>query len=281
MTGKGAALYGVVGHPVSHSRSPLIHQLFAGQTGQDMDYVPIDAAPGQFLEVLAEFHRRGGLGLNITLPYKGDAYRFATRLTPRSKIAEAVNTLWWRGDEVLGDNTDGAGLVTDLTANLGFTLNDRRVLLLGAGGAARGAIAPLLEGSPAEIVIANRTVSRAQNLAARFSDLGPVSAAVFEQLEGDFDLVVNSTSASLAGEVPPLPVTAISADTLCYDMMYQKGLTPFLAWAGMQGACVIADGTGMLVEQAAESFFLWRGIRPDTGPVLRAVRRQLDQAPDR
>ncbi|MDH3914776.1 MAG: shikimate dehydrogenase [Chromatiales bacterium] len=275
MTGQGTDLYGVVGHPVGHSRSPLIHRLFAGQTGQDMDYVPIDAAPGQFEEVLAEFHRRGGRGLNITLPYKGDAYRFATRLTPRSETAQAVNTLCWRDDEVLGDNTDGAGLVTDLTANLGFTLSGRRVLLLGAGGAARGAIAPLLERSPAEVVIANRTVSRAQDLATRFSALGPVSAAGFDDLEGVFDLVINSTSASLTGEVPPLPVTSVSTDTLCYDMMYQKGPTAFLAWAGMRGACVIADGTGMLVEQAAESFFMWRGIRPDTGPVLRAVRSQL------
>lgn len=275
MTGKKVDLYGVVGHPVGHSRSPLIHRLFAEQTGQRMDYVPIDAAPGQFLEALAEFRRRGGQGLNITLPYKGDAYRFATRLTSRSEAAEAVNTLCWRDKEVLGDNTDGAGLVTDLTANLGFALTNSRVLLLGAGGAARGAIAPLLAHSPAELVIANRTVSRAHDLAKRFSVMGPVSATGFGDLLGVFDLIINSTSASLAGEIPPLPATTVSSKTLCYDMMYQKGPTTFLTWAGMQGATIIADGTGMLVEQAAESFFLWRGVRPDTGPVLREIRRRL------
>ena len=268
-------LYGVIGHPVAHSRSPLIHRLFAEQTGQHLTYVLVDAPPGKFLDVLAQFRTRGGCGLNVTLPYKGDAFRFASQRTARSELAQAVNTLCWTDDGVLGDNTDGAGLLADLTANLGLELADSRVLLLGAGGAARGALGPLLEASPSQLVIANRTVAKAEELAVRFSPMGPVKGCGFEDLRGAFDLIVNSTSASIAGEVPPLPAESVTSQSVCYDMMYERGPTCFLRWARENGASMIADGTGMLVEQAAESFLLWRGVRPETGHALSEVRRQL------
>jgi shikimate dehydrogenase len=271
-----ADLYAVVGHPVGHSKSPLIHRCFARQTGQHIDYVRIDIPPGQFEERLRDFHARGGLGVNVTLPYKLEAFEFADRLTGRARSAGAVNTLAWRTDGiVLGDNTDGAGLVADLENNLGVALLGRRILVLGAGGAARGALGPLLERGPSGLVIANRTVEKAITLADQFGAAGNVSASAFDALTGRFDIVVNATSASLAGELPPVPETVVDAETVCYDMMYGKGRTVFLQWASERGAAVLADGAGMLVEQAAESFELWRGVRPDTGAALAEIRALL------
>lgn len=276
MSEPAPGLYGLVGHPVAHSRSPLIHRRFAAETGERLDYVLINIPPGGFVHGVGEFRDRGGLGLNVTLPYKGEALEYATELSERARRAQAVNTLAWREDGgVLGDNTDGAGLVRDIEHNLGFAIGGARVLLMGAGGAARGALPPLVDAVPREIVIANRTASRARRLAETGAGPVPVTGGGYGELEGPFDLVVNATSASLAGEVPALPDDAIGAATLCYDMMYEAGLTVFLRWARDRGAGGLADGTGMLVEQAAESFALWRGVRPDTAGALAEVRAAL------
>jgi shikimate dehydrogenase len=260
--------YAVFGHPIAHSKSPLIHAAFARQTGQDMTYEAILAPLDGFAESIAAFAAAGGRGANVTVPFKEEAYRLTSRLTPRAERAGAVNTLVFDADGILGDNTDGAGLVADLARNLKCTLAGRRVLLLGAGGAARGVIEPLLDQNPAALVIANRTVSRAQELAELF-DRG-VRASSFEALDSAFDVVVNATAASLAGELPPLSPRIFTTDTLAYDMMYGRD-TPFLAFARAQGAAT-ADGLGMLVEQAAEAFHLWRGVRPDTAPVIASLR---------
>ena len=262
-----ADLYGVIGHPVAHSRSPRIHGLFAEQTGQRIRYEAIDAPPGAFARIAGEFRQRGGLGLNVTLPYKEDACRLATRLTDRARQAGAVNTLAWKDAEVLGDNTDGIGLVRDLEDNLGFAITGSRILLAGAGGAALGAVGPLLAHGAARVVIANRTAERATALVARFGSPARLEASPYGELTGPFDLIVNATAASLAGQVPPIPARAAGPGTYCYDMMYAAEPTPFLRWAEARGAGGSADGLGMLVEQAAESFALWRGVRPDTGPV--------------
>lgn len=276
MAAAGPDLYGLVGHPVSHSRSPLIHRRFAEQTRQRIDFRLIDVPPGEFEAALGRFRRAGGRGLNVTLPYKGEAFDYASRLTERARLAGAVNTLAWLDEGgVLGDNTDGAGLITDLETNLAVRLRGSRILLMGAGGAARGALGPLTAAGPAAIVIANRSVARAQSLAERFDGPVPLSALPYQDLDGVFDLVINATSASLAGVVPPLPARIIGTGTFCYDMMYQAGATAFCAWAAGHGAAGVADGVGMLVEQAAESFQLWRGIRPDTAPVLAEIRREL------
>lgn len=270
------ALYGLVGHPVAHSRSPFIHQRFAEQCGLRMRYELIDVAPGHFRSDVGSFRARGGRGLNVTLPYKGEACGYATRLSARARIAGAVNTLAWLDDgTLLGDNTDGAGLVTDLRENLGFDPLGRRILVMGAGGAARGAIQPLLDHRPAQLVIANRTVERAAALAVEFAALGPVEASPYATLSGCFDLILNATSASLSGAVPAVPEAVIGTDSLCYDMYYAKGPTAFLSWAAAAGCRRLADGTGMLVEQAADTFELWRGIRPDTSPVLEELRRSM------
>ena len=260
--------YAVFGHPIAHSKSPLIHAAFARQTGQDMTYEAILAPIDGFAESVAAFVATGGRGANVTVPFKEEAYRLASRLTPRAQRAGAVNTLTFDADGILGDNTDGAGLVADLTRNLKRTLAGKRILLLGAGGAARGVVEPLLEQNPSALVIANRTVSRAQELAELFGR--GVRASSFEALEGAFDLVVNATAASLAGELPPLSPQLFTPETLAYDMMYGRD-TPFLAFARAQGAAT-ADGLGMLVEQAAEAFHLWRGVRPDTAPVIASLR---------
>jgi shikimate dehydrogenase len=259
--------YAVFGHPIAHSKSPQIHAAFARQTGQDMTYEAILVPLDGFADSMAQFIAAGGRGANVTVPFKEEAFRLASRLNPRARRAGAVNTLVFE-DGVLGDNTDGAGLVADLTRNLHCTLAGRRILLLGAGGAARGVIEPLLDQSPAELVIANRTIDRAQELAELF-DRG-VRACGFDALDEPFDLVINATAASLAGELPPLSPRVFTPDTLAYDMMYGRD-TPFLAFARMHGAAT-ADGLGMLVEQAAEAFWLWRGVRPDTASVIAALR---------
>lgn len=260
--------YAVFGHPIAHSKSPQIHAAFARQTGQDMTYEAILAPKDGFASSVAAFVAAGGRGANVTVPFKEEAYRLADRLSSRAQRAGAVNTLSFETEGIVGDNTDGAGLVADLTRNRHCALAGRRILLLGAGGAARGVIEPLLDQQPAALVIANRTVSRAQDLAELF-DRG-VRACGFDGLDSPFDLVINATTASLAGELPPLSPRVFTSDTLAYDMMYGRD-TPFLAFARTHGAAT-ADGLGMLVEQAAEAFYLWRGVRPDTAPVIAALR---------
>jgi shikimate dehydrogenase len=260
--------YAVFGHPIAHSKSPQIHAAFARQTGQDMTYEAILAPKDGFADSVGAFIAAGGRGANVTVPFKEDAFRLASRLSPRAERAGAVNTLTFDADGTLGDNTDGAGLVADLTRNLGCALAGKRILLLGAGGAARGVLDPLLGQQPAALVIANRTVSRAQDLAALFGR--GVSACGFDAADIAFDLIINATAASLAGALPPLSPRVFSADTLAYDMMYGRD-TPFLDFARSHGATT-ADGLGMLVEQAAEAFYLWRGVRPDTAPVIASLR---------
>jgi len=265
--------YAVFGNPIAHSKSPLIHAAFARQTGQDLDYRAILAPVDGFVSTLREFIAAGGRGANVTVPFKEEAFRLATRLSPRAALAGAVNTLVISGDEILGENTDGVGLLRDITINLACSIAGRRILLLGAGGAARGAIGPLLEARPQALVVANRTETKAQALAEVFGQLGPISGAGFAQLAGrSFDLVIDATSASLAGDMPPLPEGIFAADSLAYSMMYGKGETAFQRFARTQGAARIAEGLGMLVEQAAEAFHLWRGVRPDVAPVMDMLR---------
>lgn len=262
--------YAVFGNPIAHSKSPQIHAEFARQTGQDMDYVALLAPLDGFAAAVAAFRDAGGNGANVTVPFKEEAFRIATRLTPRAQDAGAVNTLSFTDNEILGDNTDGAGLVRDLTANLKQDLAGKRLLLMGAGGAARGVIGPLLAQRPAALVIANRTVDKARQLAEQFGS--GVTAASYQDLAGQrFDVVINATAASLKGELPPLPDDLLNPGALAYDMMYGQE-TPFMAWARAHGAGRIADGLGMLVEQAAEAFFTWRGVRPDTAPAIARLR---------
>lgn len=268
--------YGVFGNPIGHSKSPLIHRLFAAQTGQDLSYeallAPLDDFPG-----FARAFFETGKGGNVTVPFKEQAYQLVDQLSERARRAGAVNTLHKLDDgRLLGDNTDGAGLVRDLTVNAGLDLAGKRILLLGAGGAVRGVLEPLLAHNPQALVIANRTVEKAEQLAREFADLGPVAASGFDWLSEPVDLIVNGTSASLAGERPPLDASLIQpGHTVCYDMMYGKEPTAFNRWAAEQGAARCIDGLGMLVEQAAEAFCLWRGVRPDSAPVLAELRRLL------
>ncbi len=267
--------YAVIGHGLSHSRSPQIHSLFAQSTGQSMSYGLIDVPAAQFAAAARDFFAGGGRGLNVTVPHKEAALTLAGPLTPRARRAGAVNTLaagpGADAAALLGDNTDGAGLVRDLTVNLGYALTGARVLLLGAGGAARGVIAPLLQGGVGELKIQNRTPARARQLAQEFADLGPVSE---DGASGEaFELIINATSASLHGEVPLIAPQACGPRTLCYDLAYGAGDTAFMRWARAAGAAGAMMGLGMLVEQAAESFLLWRGVRPDTAPVLAQLRQ--------
>ena len=268
--------YVVFGNPIGHSKSPLIHRMFAEQTGEQLDYSTLLAPLDDFIGCAREFFQQGR-GANVTVPFKEDAYRLANTLTERALRAGAVNTLSKLADgTLLGDNTDGAGLVRDLTVNAGLSLHGKRILLLGAGGAVRGALEPLLAQQPASLIIANRTVEKAEMLAELFDDLGPVSASGFDWLREPVDVIINATSASLSGDVPPIAGSLIEPGrTFCYDMMYAKAPTAFCRWATEQGASVAMDGLGMLVEQAAEAFFLWRGVRPESAPVLAELRRQL------
>lgn len=267
--------YAVTGNPVAHSKSPQIHAEFARQTGQDMVYERLLAPLEAFDATVEQFRTAAGKGLNVTVPFKEAAFRYAHRRTPRAEAAGAVNTLKFENGEILGDNTDGAGLVRDLTANLKQALAGKRILLMGAGGAARGVIAPLLAQQPAALVLANRTLAKARQLAELFG--GTLTASSYEALAGQrFDLVINATAASLSGELPPLPPGLYADGALAYDMMYGRGQTPFLRAALADGAARVADGLGMLVEQAAESFALWRGVRPDSAPVLAELRRLVE-----
>ncbi len=262
--------YAVFGNPIAHSKSPLIHAAFARQTGQDLTYSALLAPLDGFAEAVAAFRRDGGKGANVTVPFKEQAHALATRHTPRALAAGAVNTLLFEADAILGDNTDGAGLVRDLLVNLGREIAGKRVLLMGAGGAARGVVLPLLEQHPASLFIVNRTGEKAASLARTFGAPGNLGGGGYAELQGAFDIVVNATAASLAGDLPPLPDTVFAPAALAYDMMYGRD-TPFLAFARERGA-LTADGLGMLVEQAAEAFNLWRGVRPETAPVIHALR---------
>ena len=270
--------YCVFGNPIAHSKSPAIHAAFAQQTGEAIVYERRLAPLDGFALAARGFAAEGGRGANVTVPFKLDACALATELTPRAKAAGAVNTLRFDGDVILGDNTDGAGLVADIVRNAGVAVAGKRVLLLGAGGAARGVVLPLLQEQPAEIFIANRTVATAARLVEQFQDAVPAGCALraggFEQPDGVFDLVINATSASLAGDLPPVPPAVFAANTLALDMMYGAAPTVFMDFAAGNGAQV-RDGLGMLVEQAAEAFFVWRGVRPATQDLLALLRGAL------
>lgn len=267
--------YCVFGNPIGHSKSPIIHAAFARQTGQDIEYRAVLAPTDGFSDALDAFIAEGGKGANVTVPFKQEAYQLATRLTPRAELAGAVNTLVFNNDEVIGDNTDGYGLLHDITINLGYPIEGKRILLLGAGGAARGVIGPLLGAGPESLTIANRTVQRAKALKERFSHLGKVVGCGYEDLAGQtFDIVINATSASLSGTMPPLPNGIFAPGSLAYKMMYGLGDTPFRIFAREQGAGRISEGLGMLLEQAAESFYVWRGVRPDCAPVMELLLKK-------
>ena len=271
--------YGVIGHPVAHSKSPDIHARFATQTRQDLIYERLLAPLGGFADTVQNFMWQNGKGLNVTVPFKLEAHVLAMELTERARAAGAVNTLTFAlgangGSLILGDNTDGVGLVADIVRNAGISVAGKRVLLLGAGGAARGVLLPLLNEHPAELVIANRTESKAIALARQFAERGNVSAGDFTSLQQTFDIVINATSASLTTDVPSISPVVFGANALAYDMMYGKESTVFMRFAEQHGASV-RDGLGMLVEQAAESFFVWRGVRPDTASVFAELRATI------
>ena len=266
--------YGVVGFPVGHSKSPFIHGMFARQTAQNMEYRLYEIPPVAFRTEVGRFFAEGGSGLNVTVPHKVAAADFAAELTPRAERAGAVNTLAMKDGKVLGDNTDGAGLVRDLSTNLQIEMEGKRVLVLGAGGATRGILAPLLELGLDELLVANRTAERARDLVSPFSDLGKVRGCGYDDLPvRPFDLVIHATSAGLEGNVPKINNAVIGPATVCYDLSYGRGDTPFVKWAWEQGCARAVEGWGMLVEQAAESFTLWRGVRPDTAPVLSVLEQ--------
>jgi shikimate dehydrogenase len=269
--------YAVMGNPVAHSKSPRIHSLFAEQTGEPVHYQAIQVDPGGFSQAVGNFDANGGKGLNVTVPFKQEAWELVTERSERAERAGAVNTIKFVDGKIYGDNTDGVGLVNDLL-NHQIAIKDKRVLLMGAGGAARGVLAPLLAQQPAQLVIVNRTAERAEELAEQFSDLGKLEGCGYDDLEArQFDLVINATAASLQGELPPLPDSLLAVDACCYDMMYGAEPTTFMQWAAQHNAGKIMDGLGMLVEQAAESFYVWRGVRPETRPVIEQLRREMGQ----
>jgi shikimate dehydrogenase len=297
MTSPDASLpverYAVIGHPIAHSRSPAIHAMFAEALGHAVQYERILAPLDGFDDAIDRFFAEGGKGLNVTVPFKLQAWQRAQRRTARAAAAGALNTLWIQDGELRGDNTDGVGLVRDLSTNLGLTIAGRRVLVVGAGGAARGVLQPLLQAAPSALVIVNRTLERAQVLAALARELAQnpvhslaasregrgrhctIEATDFMAVPDDFDIIINATSAGLSGEVPPLPAHVFGADAFAYDMMYGSKPTWFMDYAVTLGARGTADGLGMLVEQAAESFLDWRGLRPNTLPVIAAMRERI------
>lgn len=269
--------YAVMGNPISHSKSPHIHAAFAKQTGQRLSYSAIQVDPGGFEQAVGNFRATGGKGLNITVPFKQEAWTLVDERSERATQAGAVNTISFDGDgKTIGDNTDGVGLVRDLIDNNGIALRDTRILLLGAGGAVRGVLGPLIEQHPSEIVIANRTAEKAVQLAETFDCHVKVRGCGFGDIgDQSFDLIINGTAASLQGDLPPIPDTAVSSSTSCYDMMYGKEPTVFMQWATEHGAAKVIDGLGMLVEQAAESFYIWRGVRPETDEVIATIKAAL------
>jgi shikimate dehydrogenase len=266
--------YAVIGNPIAHSKSPLIHAEFARQTGQDISYTAILATREGFVSAVGDFIGQGGKGMNVTVPFKEQAWKYlATDIAPRAASARAVNTLIFKDGKIIGDNTDGAGLLRDIESNLGFPVAGRQVLLMGAGGAACGVLPVLLSRNPAALTIVNRNIDKARELQERFTASGNPSVTDYPGLsDSQFDLVINATSSSMNDVLPPLPKGIFAAGALAYDLMYGKGLTPFLKFAQSQGAAKLADGLGMLVEQAAESFLIWRGVRPDTRPVIAMLR---------
>ena len=266
--------YGVMGYPVSHSRSPVIHRLFALQTGENIQYELLQVAPEKLEAAVRQFQRTGGKGLNVTVPHKTEVTKLCDHLSERASTAGAVNTMTFRDGEIHGENTDGIGLLRDLAINQNFSIEDANILILGAGGATRGIVGPLLEMQPASLLIANRTVDKAEVLARHFSSSGPISACGFDAIPvaDEYDLIINATSAGVKGDAPPYPSAAVSHATFCYDLSYGLTPTPFSVWARDQGAERSVMGWGMLVEQAAESFNIWRGVRPDTAPVLKQMK---------
>jgi shikimate dehydrogenase len=264
--------YAVIGNPITHSKSPFIHAMFAQQTNQDISYEAIEAPLDGFANTIARLRAEGYKGCNVTVPFKFEAYKLATQRSGRANDANAANTLIFEGNEILGDNTDGVGLLADIEKNVQYKLFLKDALILGAGGAAAGVMWPLFNAGVG-IIVANRTIEKAQTLAADFEGAGTVYAKRYEDLSGrSFDIVINATSSGLSDELPPLPEGLFKRGALAYDMMYGKE-TPFLQFARAQGASVVSDGLGMLVEQAATSFALWRKVRPDTKPVLEAMRK--------
>jgi len=267
--------YAVIGNPIKHSKSPFIHSEFAKQTQQDLIYTAELVEIGKVNEFVTEFKNNNGKGLNVTVPFKQDAFELADTLSERAQRAGAVNTLSL-DDKITGDTTDGVGLVNDLIHNHNIELNNKRILILGAGGAVRGVIEPILNLSPSQLIIANRTVEKAVTLKDIFSELGPIDACGFNELDNEkFDLIINGTSASLSGELPPIPDNILNDHAAIYDMMYGAEPTPFMQWGQQQNAGLCLDGLGMLVEQAAESFYIWRGVKPDTTSVIKNLRKIL------
>jgi len=269
--------YAVIGNPIAHSKSPFIHAEFARLTDEDLTYTAELVETGKVSEFINSFASNNGKGLNITVPFKLDAFNLATQLSDRAQRAGAINTIVINNDELYGDTTDGVGLLNDLTKNHQQIIRHKRVLVLGAGGAVRGVLEPLLLESPESLTIANRTVSKAEQLANDFSSFGNTAALSFEALSGmQFDIIINGTSASLSGDLPPLPEHLFTENACAYDMMYGNEPSPFMRWAKQQGARNIYDGLGMLVEQAAESFYLWRKKRPETQGVIKKLRDVLN-----
>lgn len=260
--------YLVLGNPIAHSQSPRIHMLFAEQTGESIQYGRKLVEVGHFDETVRQLQAEGISGANVTVPFKEEAFRLVDDMTDRARSAGAVNTLVFRHEIIFGDNTDGIGLVRDITLNHDYDLDGKNILILGAGGAVRGILQPLIEENPAGITIANRTLAKAEKLKTLFSDKFNIEVSSYEQLSGrQFDLLINGTSMGLQGEVAPVPDDVLTENTVAYDMMYGDGSAPFQQWAGSQSVKQVYDGLGMLVEQAAASFYLWRGVKPETKPV--------------
>lgn len=271
--------FAVFGNPIKHSRSPLIHSAFAAQSSQRLEYRAVRVAIDDFERAVAAFFGDGGAGLNVTVPFKERAADMAARLSPRAERAGAVNTLWLEDGKLCGDTTDGVGLVRDMVANQGWQLAGTRVLIIGAGGAVRGVLEPLLREQPASIDIVNRTVERAETLATEFSSLGTVRAGALDSItDQQFDLIVNASSAGLAGEAPAIPGGILSEKCCCYDLVYGAEPTAFMRWAAQNAAWAVSDGLGMLVEQAAEAFYVWHRTRPETQPVIQELRGVLAAA---
>ncbi len=272
--------YAVFGNPIKQSKSPAIHACFAAQCGQAMQYRAVRVEVDGFAEAAHRFFENGGSGLNVTVPFKQEAFQFADQLSERAKRAGAVNTLkLGTSGEIEGDNTDGIGLVRDMVANLGWVVQGLRVLIVGAGGAVRGVLEPLLRERPKELLIVNRTGAKAEQLAAEFSDLGAVEGGGYGLIgERQFDLIINASSAGLTGEMPDLPSTLLTERSCCYDMVYGSEPTAFMRWSAHHAAWAVSDGLGMLVEQAAQSFYLWRGQRPETRPVIHQIREAMEAA---
>lgn len=265
--------YAVIGNPIKHSKSPQIHSLFAQQEKIQIDYQRILADTSEFIESVENFHRKGGLGLNITVPFKIEAYQACHQLNDYAQAAKAVNTITFN-DQLgwLGANTDGVGLLQDLKINLGFDLHNKKILILGAGGASQGILLPLLQEKPKQLIIANRTVEKAIALANEFKSEGHIDACSYEDLTTPFDIIINATSASLSNDMPPLNSGIVNKESFCYDLAYSDTETPFLTWAQQQNVQSCHDGLGMLIEQAAESYFIWRGFRPSTKELFKTLR---------